>query len=470
MYFSTKTIKNISNNNNNIQKTKKSNNISDKEIAKNELIELNKEINFHDDMYYNQNEQVISDAEYDKLIQKVNKIEEKYSELQGIVEKTTTVGAKITSKKFVQKQHSTPMLSLDNAFNENDLTNFLNRTKKSIINTTLPDGIEDEGETFNIKHNSGKTKKTTAIIEYILEPKIDGLSLSIVYKNGKLFYASTRGDGFVGEDVTFNIKKIKNIPLQLPLDHPVLSNLILLSQNNTKNNNKKTDIFIEIRGEVYISKEDFKKLNKLRINANETAFSTSRNAASGSLRVFSNHVNDNLTIDSIKNNNSNNSNSSILKTTTSTVLDRFLRFFAYSFQVSDKNLNTDSYSEIFNNASINNKNNDAIDDNNNKNLKIKKKIVLSKKNYKITEIKTQKDILNFVKEVGFDVAQPTIVCKENNNNNNIENKNEDNDDNIKNEIVKNCQDMELKKNDWDFDADGVVVKVNNLKYQELLGS
>jgi len=200
------------------------------------LKELSKLITKHNKLYHQKDSPTITDSEYDKLIIENNKLEKLYP---GLILKTSPnnyIGAK-PQKKFLKINHKMPMLSLGNAFNKKDLNEFDERIKKFL-----------------------KINKDSKI-EYICEPKIDGVSLNVTYKNGDLLTASTRGDGKTGENVTNNIKKILNIPKKL------------------KNNYPK---FIEIRGEVYLSKKDFRDLNN---NLDQkTKFANPRNAAAGSLR------------------------------------------------------------------------------------------------------------------------------------------------------------------------------------------
>ncbi len=200
------------------------------------LKELSKLITKHNKLYHQKDSPTITDSEYDKLIIENNKLEKLYP---GLILKTSPnnyIGAK-PQKKFLKINHKMPMLSLGNAFNKKDLNEFDERIKKFL--------------------NIDKDSK----IEYICEPKIDGVSLNVTYKNGVLLTASTRGDGKTGENVTNNIKKILNIPKKLNNNYPK---------------------FIEIRGEVYLSKKDFRDLNN---NLDQKSkFANPRNAAAGSLR------------------------------------------------------------------------------------------------------------------------------------------------------------------------------------------
>ncbi len=206
-----------------------------KKIVKrlNELADLINEHNYH---YHTNDKPQITDQKYDKLIKENLELESKFPELKLKTSPTNKIGGKIHNK-FSKSYHLSPMHSLANGFNQKDLIDFDERIKKFL----------------NIKINEK--------LEYICEPKIDGLSLNLTYKNGNLISAATRGDGKIGEDVFKNIINIKNIPLKLNRDYPDL---------------------IEIRGEVYITKSDFEKINTKFDEENK--FSNPRNAAAGSLR------------------------------------------------------------------------------------------------------------------------------------------------------------------------------------------
>ena len=199
------------------------------------LNELNNLINEHNHHYHTKDKPIINDWEYDKLVKENLELESKFPKL--ILEKSALnkVGSQIHSK-FSKSTHLSAMHSLSNGFNEEDLIEFDERIKKFL---NLP---------------------TNEKLEYICEPKIDGLSLNLTYKNGILISAATRGDGSIGENVTKNVSNIKNIPQKLLSNFPDL---------------------IEIRGEVFINKSDFKAINS-KLNKNK--FSNPRNAAAGSLR------------------------------------------------------------------------------------------------------------------------------------------------------------------------------------------
>ena len=202
-------------------------------LAKKRHAELSKLLSKYSRQYYIFDDPSVTDAEYDALYKELLDIEKEYPELVKTSSPSQKVGAKV-SKDFQKVLHQQKMLSLENAFNEEDIQNFIDRVKKL----------------------TGKSQ-----VEFVLEPKLDGLSASIVYKNGILSQASTRGDGSIGEDITENIKTLDNVPKEI---------------NLTGN--------VEVRGEVVMLKEDFQKLNEQREANGEKLFSNPRNAAAGSLR------------------------------------------------------------------------------------------------------------------------------------------------------------------------------------------
>ena len=208
---------------------------NDKKIVK-RLKEISKLIKFHNNLYHNLDKPKISDQEFDKLVKENNDLEKNYPHLILNESPNKKIDSKIKSN-FSKVKHNTQMFSLANAFNENDLIDFIKRSKKFL----------------NFKDNED--------FDFYCEPKIDGLSLNLIYKDGVLVSAATRGDGFIGENVTENISNIKNIPNRL---------------------NKKFPSLIEIRGEVFINKKDFTIINNQL--SEKDRFANPRNAAAGSLR------------------------------------------------------------------------------------------------------------------------------------------------------------------------------------------
>jgi len=274
--------------------------------------------------YYENNSPLVDDSEYDNLKIEILDLEKKNSFLKSNDSPSKTVGFK-PSKNFVKVNHKVPMLSLSNAFDKNDLENF----QKKIINF------------LNFKNEN-------QLFEYSTEPKIDGISASLLYKNGKFVRGLSRGDGKAGEDITKNLFTINDIPKVI------------------ENNNFPKEI--DIRGEVFIEKNDFKLLRE--------KFANPRNAASGSLRQKNPEETKKIP----------------------------LRFIAYTFGYSEK-----------------------------------------------MRIKTQTEFLKYLNIWGFKTNKfnKKIVGIEN--------------------LIKNHQYLEQKRNEIDFDIDGVVYKIDDFKLQERLG-
>ena len=206
----------------------------DNEILKN-YKNLKNEIEKHNNLYYNEDNPIISDMEYDGLLRKLKEMEKEYPALLEIDDSPTEKIGGTASNKFSKVEHKVPMLSLSNTYNIAEIEDFDKRVKK-IIN-------------FSEK------------IEYILELKLDGLSISLIYENGNLTRAVTRGDGKIGEDVTENIMEIESIPKKL-----------------------KEPISLEVRGEIILPIKNFNKINEEREENGEEVFANPRNAASGTIR------------------------------------------------------------------------------------------------------------------------------------------------------------------------------------------
>ncbi|MFN2363243.1 MAG: NAD-dependent DNA ligase LigA, partial [Halarsenatibacteraceae bacterium] len=206
----------------------------DKQEAKAEIERLREELRYHEYKYYVEDNPEIADSEYDQLMNRLIKLEEEYPEFKSEDSPSARVGGSPIDA-FEKVEHSQQMLSLDNAFNGEELKDFASRVQRNLA--------------------------ADLNYDYIVEHKIDGLALIIRYENGSLQLALTRGDGQVGENVTANVKTIAAIPLKL---------------------NKKLDI--ELRGEVYIPEDSFKELNEKRLDAGLEPFANPRNAAAGSIR------------------------------------------------------------------------------------------------------------------------------------------------------------------------------------------
>ena len=201
---------------------------------------LRKELRHHEYLYYVMDAPTITDAEYDRLMIRLREIEAEYPEDVPADSPTQRVGGKV-NPEFTEVKHLTPLLSLGNAFSADELRAFDERVRNG-----LPNGSE---------------------VEYVLEPKIDGLACSLVYENGKLVRAATRGDGVVGENVTANVRTIRAIPLTLTVPA-----------------GEEVPELLDVRGEVYMPRHEFMRLNEERAEKGEAEFANPRNAAAGSLR------------------------------------------------------------------------------------------------------------------------------------------------------------------------------------------
>ncbi|MEZ4753227.1 MAG: NAD-dependent DNA ligase LigA [Bdellovibrionota bacterium] len=301
---------------------------------KEEIDKLVDELNEHSHRYHVLAEPIISDAEYDKKFRSLQDLEEKHPDLKRSDSPTNRVGD-VPLEGFESVQHRIQMLSLNNAMNQEELADFDGQVKRY---------LEKESE-------------AQAEIEYAIEYKFDGVAVSLIYQNGNLTQALTRGDGTFGEDITQNIKTIGSIPLKL--------------------RGKYTPEYIEVRGEVLFLLDDFEKLNVARVAAEEAAFANPRNAASGSLRQLDSTI----------------------------TASRPLMFYAYGFG--------------------------AVE------------------NFEIP--KTHTACMALISEFGFRVSpvskSVTGIA----------------------ELIKAYQDAEAARGNLPFEVDGLVVKVNSLELQEILG-
>ena len=210
----------------------------DLETVRRRIEKLREEIRKHDYYYYVLNQPIISDAEYDRLFRELQELEEKYPQFITPDSPTQRVGAP-PAEEFRPVRHAVPMLSLQNCFTEEEFLDWDRRVRRLL----------------------GGEKPV-----YVCEPKLDGLSVELVYEDGVFTVGSTRGDGYVGEDVTRNLRTIRQLPLKL------------LPAGGT------VPRLIEVRGEVYMEKEAFRRLNEERAQTGEPLFANPRNAAAGSLR------------------------------------------------------------------------------------------------------------------------------------------------------------------------------------------
>lgn len=206
-------------------------------IIKDRILELRKLINEANIAYHTEDKPTISDFEYDKLLKELNELEEAYPEFDDPNSPTKKIGGTIL-ESFQKHTHSVPMMSLGNVFNEEELRSFYAKVKKVIENFSL-----------------------------VSELKIDGLAVTLIYEKGHFVKAATRGNGIVGEDITQNVRTIKQLPLTL-----------------------KEPIDIEVRGEIYMSHTSFKKANQERLEQGLDLFANPRNAAAGTIRQLDSKV------------------------------------------------------------------------------------------------------------------------------------------------------------------------------------
>lgn len=286
---------------------------------------LREEIEYHNYRYYVLNDPVITDQEYDELMRELIELEEKYPELKTPDSPTQRVGGKV-SEGFEKVKHSVRMLSLDNTYSEEELRKFDERIKKAL-----------------------EVDK----VDYVVELKIDGFAVALRYKEGKFEMGLTRGDGITGEDITENLKTVRSIPLRL---------------------RKKVDI--EVRGEVYMPKDEFERINRERMKEGLPLFANPRNAAAGTMRQLDN----------------------------SEVARRKLDSFIYS--------------------------------------------IVYPENY---GLKTQKEILEFLKSAGFKVNPNYMVTER------VE------------DIIDYWNYWIENRKKLEYNIDGLVIKVNSIEYQNLLG-
>jgi DNA ligase (NAD+) len=205
------------------------------ESAEEQIVALRREIEKHNRRYYQEAAPTISDREYDRLYRQLIELEERYPQFVTADSPTRQVGG-TPLKTFAPITHRVPMLSLDNTYSEAEVGAFYRRMEKLLPNEKIP---------------------------VVIEPKVDGVAVSLLYENGQLKYAATRGDGTTGDDITQNVRTIRSLPKQLKGDAPQV---------------------LEVRGEVYMTKQGFLRLNAERTEAGLPVFANPRNSAAGSLK------------------------------------------------------------------------------------------------------------------------------------------------------------------------------------------
>ncbi|MFQ5672783.1 MAG: NAD-dependent DNA ligase LigA [Nitrospinales bacterium] len=212
------------------------------EKDKQKIDELRRQIRRHETLYYVHDRPEISDREFDRLMQSLKDLETRYPQWIAPDSPTQRVGGKV-SEKFRPVTHKIPMLSIDNTYSVGELTDFHERVKKNL----------------GLQESDG--------VEYVVELKIDGLGVALTYEDGVLVQGATRGDGKSGEDVTANLRTLRSIPLSIPVENEAFESL-------------------EVRGEVYMERAAFARLNEQRESRGEAPFANPRNAAAGAVRLL----------------------------------------------------------------------------------------------------------------------------------------------------------------------------------------
>jgi DNA ligase (NAD+) len=212
------------------------------ESAKAKINQLTASLNEHNHRYYVLNQPVISDFEFDQMLKELEQLEAQFPDLADPNSPTKRVGGDITDK-FEKVKHRYPMLSLSNTYSQEEIREWEERVHKGLGN--------------------GADLFSAAEVEYVMELKYDGLAISLTYENGRLMRGVTRGDGETGEDITANVRTIKSIPLHLRGNHPGL---------------------FEIRGEVFLPKKEFERINIERVAVGEEPYANPRNTAAGTLK------------------------------------------------------------------------------------------------------------------------------------------------------------------------------------------
>ncbi len=214
------------------------------------VAELREQINYHLYRYHTLDDPIISDAEYDQLLNELRQLEAQQPELITPDSPTQRVGAP-PLEGFAKVIHPIPMTSLGNAFNDNDMRNWLARVRR-LLPANMP--IKD--------------------LEFVVEPKVDGLAVALTYENGVLVQGATRGNGIEGENVTANVRTVKSVPLRIP----------------TRPNGPPAPAKIEVRGEIYLPIADFNKFNQQQLEKGERIYANPRNVAAGSLRQLDSKI------------------------------------------------------------------------------------------------------------------------------------------------------------------------------------
>lgn len=376
--------------------------------AEHELEGLNAEIVLHDRKYYEDNAPIITDAAYDKMVRRAESLVGKYPHLGHLVPKLSSVGLLARSSKLEDFKHTAPMLSLNNCFSKIELMRFFAKSEASIKRAALSAEEDYPTVSYPLDTTMMIAPAVTADIEYVVEPKIDGLSLSLHYSahSGALLRAGTRGDGRTGEDVTGTVRQhVRNSVLACLPSHHLHAIMAAVAPQMGGIDEHATPPpppqVIEVRGEVYMSKQDLQEMNRRRVSSNEGVFSTARNAAAGSLRRAPTAA---AAVSSIAPSSTEHGDDPTCSG------GRGLSFYAYSLSLVQRP--------------------DAPP---------------------VEVCSTQSDTLSLLQAMGFSVAHPWTVCRG------------------ADEVHQVLTQWELDRPRWAFDADGAVIKVNQYRYQRSLG-
>ncbi len=233
---------------------------------------LRSKIRYHDGKYYVENMPEISDYEYDQLMKELEKLESTYPQLISPDSPTQRVSGEPVSK-FTSIEHSIPMLSIENTYSEEELRAFDKRIRRILKDACQNDPSARQNDVVGQVPAQADNVGLVDEIEYVVELKIDGIAITLWYENGIFMRGATRGNGFRGDDVTMNLRTVKDIPLRF---------LCI--------NDKEIPPVIEIRGEIYLPNKEFQRLNERREETDEPQFANPRNAAAGSLKLLDPHT------------------------------------------------------------------------------------------------------------------------------------------------------------------------------------
>ncbi|MGC8743597.1 MAG: NAD-dependent DNA ligase LigA [Verrucomicrobiia bacterium] len=346
--------------------------------------QLVEEIRKHDYAYYVLAKPIISDLEYDRLYRELVDIEKEFPQLATQDSPTQRVGGE-PLKEFKPYKHGAPMMSLDNTYSPGEVMDFISRVKREILKK-----LKDRAAPLPLENTSFSDQPTAEVeLEWVVEPKIDGVAVSLRYENGLLTVGATRGDGETGDNITENIKTIKSVPLRIPV-FPGSTDKKSDSQNQQpelklpgfKENEFSLPEVVEVRGEVYMPLEGFEKLNREQEATGGEKFANPRNATAGSLKQLDPRI------------------------------------------VAQRPLDT-----IFYGLGLVIKQNDSI-----------------------YVPKTQVELINWLKKLGFKTPERYWICKN------------------EQELIDAINELDKIRHSFGYETDGAVIKLNSFELRELCGT